>query len=113
MSQTVCVVVDDTDQKQLALIAMDRNRPQKHIQRARIVLLSGEGLAVAEVARQAGVSRPAVWRWQVVSVVWRPPTAWSARMEHCPCWCEISVRLTSYSPVDKYDDISLVRWISC
>ena len=44
---------------------MDRNRPQKHIQRARIVLLSGEGLTVAEVARQAGVSRPAVWRWQV------------------------------------------------
>ena len=43
---------------------MDRNRPQKHIQRARIVLLSGDGLAVAEVARQAGVSRPAVWRWQ-------------------------------------------------
>ena len=43
---------------------MDRNRPQKHIQRARIVLLSGEGLTVAEVARQAGVSRPAVWRWQ-------------------------------------------------
>jgi transposase-like protein len=64
MAQTVCVVVDDTDQKQLAAIAMDRNRPQKHIQRARIVLLSGEGLAVAEVARQAGVSRPAVWRWQ-------------------------------------------------
>ena len=43
---------------------MDRNRPQKHIQRARIVLLSGEALVVAEVARQAGVSRPAVWRWQ-------------------------------------------------
>ena len=43
---------------------MDRNRPQKHIQRARIVLLSGKELAVAEVARQAGVSRPAVWRWQ-------------------------------------------------
>jgi len=29
------------------------------------VLLSGKGLVVAEVARQAGVSRPAVWRWQV------------------------------------------------
>jgi transposase len=43
---------------------MDRNRPQKHMQRARVVLLSGEGLSVAEVARQAGVSRPAVWRWQ-------------------------------------------------
>src|ERR1700712_1483552 len=64
MAQTVCVVVGGADQKQLALIATDRNRPQKHIQRARIVLLSGKGLAVAEVARHAGVSRPAVWRWQ-------------------------------------------------
>jgi hypothetical protein len=32
--------------------------------RARIVLLSGERLMVQEVARQASVSRPAVWRWQ-------------------------------------------------
>jgi len=64
MAQTVCVVVGDSTRKQLASISADRNRPQKHIQRARIVLLSGEGLAVAEVARQVGVSRPAVWRWQ-------------------------------------------------
>ena len=64
MAQTVCVVVGDTDQKQLSSVAMDRNRPQKHIQRARIVLLSGDGLAVAEVSRQVGVSRPSVWRWQ-------------------------------------------------
>jgi len=64
MSQTVCVVVGDIDRKRLVSIVADRNRPQKHIQRARIVLLSDEGLAVAEVARQAGVSRPAVWRWQ-------------------------------------------------
>ena len=33
-------------------------------QRARIILLSAERLPVAEVARRAGVSRPAVWRWQ-------------------------------------------------
>ena len=46
------------------MIATDRNRPQKHVQRARIVLLSAERLPVAEVARQVGVSRPAVWRWQ-------------------------------------------------
>ena len=55
----------DAEWKQLASIIADRNRPHKQIQRARIVLLSGEGSAVAEVARQAGVSRPAVWRWQV------------------------------------------------
>jgi transposase len=34
------------------------------VQRARIVLLSAERMAVAEVARRVGVSRPAVWRWQ-------------------------------------------------
>jgi flavin-binding protein dodecin len=28
------------------------------------VLLSADRLAVAEVARRVGVSRPAVWRWQ-------------------------------------------------
>ena len=36
----------------------------KHILRALIVLLSSERLSVQDVARQAGVSRPAVWRWQ-------------------------------------------------
>jgi hypothetical protein len=64
MVQTVCVVVGDADRKQLASISADRNRPQKHIQRALIVLRSSEILTVAEMARHAGVSRPAVWRWQ-------------------------------------------------
>ncbi|CAA9294055.1 MAG: Mobile element protein [uncultured Chloroflexia bacterium] len=35
------------------------------MQRANIVLLSAERLPVLEVVRRAGVSRPAVWRWQV------------------------------------------------
>lgn len=55
MAQDVCVI---------AAITADRNRPQKHIQRARIVLLSADRFSVAEVARQAAASRPAVWRWQ-------------------------------------------------
>ena len=42
----------------------DRNRPLKHVQRARIVLYSADRLPVQEVARRASVSRPAVWRWQ-------------------------------------------------
>ena len=42
----------------------DRNRPQKHVARARLVLLSADRLDVATVARRAGVGRPAVWRWQ-------------------------------------------------
>lgn len=64
MAQTVCPLVSATDRSRLAAILADRNRPQKHVQRARIILSSAERLDVAEVARRAGVSRPAVWRWQ-------------------------------------------------
>ena len=64
MAQDVCVVVGADDRTRLAAIATDRNRPQKHVQRARIILLSADRLSVADVARQAEVSRPAVWRWQ-------------------------------------------------
>ena len=42
----------------------DRNRAQKHVARARIVLGSADRLTVAEIARRAAVGRPAVWRWQ-------------------------------------------------
>ena len=64
MAQTVSVIVGFEDRAHLAAIANDRNRPLKHLQRANIILLSAERLAVLEVARRAGVSRPAVWRWQ-------------------------------------------------
>jgi transposase len=64
MAQEVSVIVRDDDRARLEAIVGDRNHSHKHVQRARIVLLSAERLAVAEVARSAGVSRPAVWRWQ-------------------------------------------------
>jgi len=64
MAQTVNVVVDAEDRARLAAVIGDRNRPQKHVQRARIVLLSAERLPVLTVANTIGVSRPAVWRWQ-------------------------------------------------
>jgi transposase len=48
----------------LEAIVVDRNRPQKHVARARIILHSSDRANVAEIARLSGVSRPAVWRWQ-------------------------------------------------
>jgi transposase len=65
MAQTVSIIVGSEDRARLAAIIGDRNRPLKHVQRARIVLLSADRLSVVEVARRGGVSRPAVWRWQV------------------------------------------------
>jgi transposase len=64
VAQIVCPVVSAEDRARLEAIAADRNRAQKHVARARIILGSAERLPVAEVARRAGVGRPAVWRWQ-------------------------------------------------
>ena len=64
MAQTSSVLLTAADRERLLAIVADRNRPHKHIQRARIILHSAERLPVLEVARRAGVSRPAVWRWQ-------------------------------------------------
>jgi len=64
MAQTSCVILTADDRQRLAAIIGDRSRPLKHIQRARIVLHSDDRLPVLEVAKRAGASRPAVWRWQ-------------------------------------------------
>ena len=42
----------------------DRNRPQKHVERARVVLAAAARGPVQPMARDLGVSRPMVWRWQ-------------------------------------------------
>ena len=65
MAQTISVIVSEEDRRRLAALASDRARPLKHVQRARIILQSAERLSVLEVAQIVGVSRPAVWRWQV------------------------------------------------
>src|SRR5947199_8457988 len=64
MAQQVCVVVSAAEREQLAAIAADRNRPRKHVERARIVLASADRCSAQRVAQSLGVSRPTVWRWQ-------------------------------------------------
>src|SRR5262249_29746048 len=64
MAQQVCVVLSAAEREQLAAIAADRNRPCKHVERARIVLASADRHAAQRVAQSIGISRPTVWRWQ-------------------------------------------------
>ena len=64
MAQQVCVVLNAAEREQLAAIAADRNRPRKHIERARIVLASADRHSAQRVAQSIGVSRPTVWRWR-------------------------------------------------
>jgi transposase len=64
MRTGITVEVSPADRERLSAIAFDRNSPQKHAWRARIVLLTGEGCGTAEIMREAGVAKTAVWRWQ-------------------------------------------------
>ena len=64
MRTGVIVEVSPADRERLSAIATDRNSPQKHAWRARIILLTGEGCGTAEIMREAGVAKTAVWRWQ-------------------------------------------------
>ena len=64
MRNGITVHLNPTDRKRLQVIVDDRNSPQKHVWRARIVLATADGLGTAAIMRAAGVSKTAVWRWQ-------------------------------------------------
>ena len=52
------------DRATLERLVADGKTAQKIVARARIVLLSGRGLGVNAIRREARVSKPTVWRWQ-------------------------------------------------
>jgi transposase len=58
------ITVSAADRDRLASVVADRNSPQKHVWRARIVLLAAEGLGIVEIMRRSGKSKNAVHRWQ-------------------------------------------------
>jgi hypothetical protein len=67
MRKGVEVNVTAADRKRLAAIVANRNSPQKHVWRARTVLLTGEGLGTAEIMRRTGKSKSVVWRGRSAS----------------------------------------------
>ena len=56
--------VTTADLDRLRALMKDRNAPQKHVWRARIVLLSAEGAGTNAIMRETGKSKTCVWRWQ-------------------------------------------------
>ena len=52
------------DRESLERLIANRNTPQKHVWRARIVLLSDDGCGTFEIMRRVGKAKPTVWRWQ-------------------------------------------------
>src|SRR6201998_2151844 len=64
MRQGITVQVSEDDRVRLAAIVADRNSPQKHVWRARIVLMTADGIGTTTIMRQTGKSKVTVWRWQ-------------------------------------------------
>src|ERR671912_2091359 len=64
MREGISIEVSAADRARLEAVVADRNRPQKHVWRARIILATAEGLGTNAIRRRAGVSKPCVWRWQ-------------------------------------------------
>ena len=56
--------VTPEDRRRLKQIVGDRNSPQKHVARARVILATADGCGTREVMRRSGLSKPVVWRWQ-------------------------------------------------
>src|SRR5690349_24680365 len=64
MREGISIEVSAADRERLAAVVADRNSPQKHVWRTRVILATAEGCGTAEIMRRAGVSKPCVWRWQ-------------------------------------------------
>ena len=60
MRTGISIEITASDRERLLAIVSDRNSPQKHVWRARIVLLSADGLGTGEIMRRAGVAKTAV-----------------------------------------------------
>jgi hypothetical protein len=52
------------DRGKLEAVVANRNSPQKHVWRAKIVLLTANGCGTAEIMQATGKAKTVIWRWQ-------------------------------------------------
>ena len=64
MRTGISITVSPAERRRLMGVVDDRNAPQKHVWRCRIVVLTADGLGTNEIMRQTDKSKTCVWRWQ-------------------------------------------------
>jgi transposase len=52
------------DRRALEAVVINRNSPQKHVWRAKIVLLTADGRGTAEIMQATSKAKTVIWRWQ-------------------------------------------------
>lgn len=64
MRTGVFINLGEAERQRLEALVEDRNTAQKHVWRARIVLLSADGVGTNAIMAATGTSKTCVWRWQ-------------------------------------------------
>jgi transposase len=64
MRSDISFTVSAGDRQRLQAVVTAPKSPQKHVWRARIVLLSGDGHGTSAIMAETGKSKTCVWRWQ-------------------------------------------------
>ena len=64
MRKGIIVDVSTADRARLEAVVANRNSPQKHVWRAKIILLTADGVGTNAIMRGSGQSKSVVWRWQ-------------------------------------------------
>ena len=64
MRTGISIRVTLSDRRRLEAIIAARSSPQKHVWRARIVLLTAQGVGTLGIMAVTGKSKTCVWRWQ-------------------------------------------------
>src|SRR5262249_23989922 len=93
MHERAEIKLSAAERTELEAVVGNRNSPQKHVWRAKIILLTADGRGSAEIMRRTGKAKTVIWRWQDrfgaagVAGLWRdktrpsriPPTATRSR----------------------------------
>ena len=80
MHERTSIQLSVADRKELEAVVANRNSPQKHVWRAKIVLLTADGHGTADIIRATGKAKTVIWRWQErfgeegVTGLWRDKT---------------------------------------
>jgi transposase len=64
MHERTNIQLSRADRSKLKTVVANRNSPQKHVWRAKIVLLTAAGRGTAEIMAATGKAKTVIWRWQ-------------------------------------------------
>src|SRR5947208_16830429 len=90
MHKRTNIQLSRADRSQLKAVVANRNSPQKHVLRAKIVLLTADGRGTAEIMQATGKAKTVIWRWQE-----------RFRDEGAACLCRDKTRLSRIPPLSS------------